>query len=286
MYLYDRVGAVTLGRPGEIGQTYTGLNFSFNFKKTLSPEANPGALKIYNLAPATRRSLHELETVCIVKVGYSEAQGSVEIFRGYVTQVSTPREGPNLVTTLELRDGYQELVTSRFNKSYGKDVNLRTIIADVIGTLKLPLALQTRLTTIANKKLGRGWAFSGSSRDALDELSKLAGVAWSVQSGQIKLLAQKETDKRLAVVLSPSTGLIGRPTRISDVDPAAAQGETKKKKIIGWRLESLILPTAEPGNSVQVISDEISGTFKLVNVTHDGELMGARWNTVLEVMEI
>jgi hypothetical protein len=286
VYLYDRVGEVTLGRPGMVGQVYAGLNFTFDLRKTLTPEVNPGVLKIYNLASTTRRSIHELETVCVVKVGYAEALGPVEIFRGYVTQSSTPREGPDLVTTLELRDGYQELVAGKFNKSYAKDVNLRTIISDVIGTLKLPLALQNRLTTIASKKLTRGWAFNGKATDALDELAKLAGVAWSVQSGQVKLLAERETDQRLAVVLTPTTGLLGRPTRISDVDSAATASGVKKKKIIGWRLESLLLPTVEPGNSVSVVSDEVTGVFKVVNVAHDGELMGARWHTTLEVMEI
>jgi hypothetical protein len=281
MYQYNRVAEITLGRPGTVGRVFSGLHVAFNFKKTSTPEVNPGTLKIYNLSPETRRAIHELETVCVVRVGYDEALGPVEIFSGYVVSASSPREGANLVTTLELRDGYQELMAARFNKSYAKNVSLRTIVKDVVASLKLPVAVQSRLEAVADKKLGRGWSFNGASRQALDELSRYAGVTWSVQSGQVKILRAGEVDRQLSMVLSPTTGLLGRPTRLSE--------ETKdgdvKKRVLGWRLTTLLSPTIEPGNAVQVDCDEVQGVFKVDAIEHSGELMGRDWTSTIEVVE-
>jgi len=276
-----RVARVVLGKPGSVGRVFELINMVFNFKKTLTPEVNPGTLKLYNLSPTTRRSIHEFETVCAVQVGYADL-GLTEIFKGYVVSVSSPREGPNLVTTLELRDGYQEVMAARFAKSYDKNVNLKTIVTDVVKSLNLPLSVSTQLTDVADKKFGRGWSFNGTSRDALTELSKFAGVAWSVQSGQVKILKVGQVDRTSAVVLSPITGLLGRPVRLSEDDTT---GAVKKRKL-GWKLMTLLMPMIEPGNSVTVQSDEVVGTFKVLTVEHNGELLGKDWTSTIEVGEI
>jgi hypothetical protein len=289
MNLYNRVGEIVLGRPGEVGSRYHGLNFKFDVKKTITSEMNPGTLSIYNLSPTTRRSIHELSTVCILKVGYADALGPVEIFRGYVSSVSTPREGPDLVTTLELRDGYQELRAAKFSKSYTAGVSIHTMIKDVVKSLKLPESLSVRLINVANKKFTRGVSFNGASKDVLDDLSRVIGVRWSIQSGRLKMLADDQTDDNEAVVISAATGLIGRPIRLSDVTTekklTGATTSTDKRQL-GWRVESLVQPTIEPGNKVMLKSDEVVGFFKVVNVNHQGEIMGSDWNTTLEVVDV
>lgn len=291
MYLFDRIGEIIIGKPGTPGRKYSGLNFSFSFKKTITPEMNPGTLKIFNLAASTRGSIHELESVCIVRVGYAEAEGPVEVFRGYVSSASTAREGPNLVTVLELRDGYQELQAAKANVSFSGGISLDKPINDIIKKLgflpeKKLNRLKGKVAEVKNKILPRGWSFNGSAKDAMNELCSFAGIEWSIQSGQLKLLAPKEVDSTI-VYISSESGLVGKPTRLSNIATSSTDAkDTKKKKQLGWRIESLLLPTVEPGNAVQVASEEVNGTFKVVTVSHEGELMGPGWNTTLEVVEV
>jgi hypothetical protein len=281
-----RVGSVTIGRPGEAGREYSGLNFSFRVRKTLTPEMNPGTVVLYNLSADTRRSIHELETVCILRAGYSEVDGAVELFRGYVSTVSTSQEGPNITTTLELRDGYQELRAAQFSKSYVKGTSVRTALNDIVESLGLPPDLKSRIDQLGEETLARSWSYNGPAKDALSDVARLIGVDWSVQSGKLKLIKKDEIDRALSWMLSPTTGLIGRPTRISDIETEETKLDTDNTKLMGWRTTSILLPTVEPGNSVRVQSDELTGDFKVINVEHEGELMGQSFTTTLEVIEL
>lgn len=285
MYLYNRTGEITIGKPGERGVVITGLNFSFDFKKTITSEMNPGTLMIYNLSQSTSQAIHELETVCIVKVGYSEAEGPVELFRGYVSKVSGSRNGPDYITNLELRDGYQELKSSKFAKSYSKNTSLDVVVGDIVKSLGLPKGFEERLVNIARTKLKRGMSFNGLSKDALTDISAVAGIEWSVQSGKLKLLEKGKSDGTQSVYLSKNTGLIRSPERTSDIT-VGKDAAGKDKKQVGWKIESLLMPRIEPGNLIRVYSNRIQGDFKVITVQHTGELLGSDITTVLEVVEI
>jgi hypothetical protein len=290
MARFGRVGSLVIGKPGSLGSEYTELNFTFDVKKTLTPDMNPGVVTIYNLSNEARAGIHELETVCLVKAGYLEEIGPLELFRGYVASSSSARDGTNMVTTLELRDGYQELREKTFSKSYSVGSDLSVILADVIKSLNLPSNLESRLTTIAGKKLTHGMSYNGLTKAALIDIARVAGLEWSIQSGRLKLLEAGKADTVMATVLSKDTGLIGKPTRLSDVvidkKKTNLVGEKREKKQLGWQVESLLLPMIEPGNRVQLESEDVRGVFKVVNVYHLGELFGSSWNTKLDVIEL
>lgn len=285
MELFNRVGEITIGKPGADGLIISGLNFSFDVKKTITAEMNPGSLNIYNLARETSASIHELEAVCIVRAGYSEADGLTELYRGYISKVATSRRGPDYVTSLELRDGYQELKEKTFSKSYSSGMSLEKIVTDIVKSLGLPEAIGSRLTELSKKKLKRGISFNGLSKDALDDMAKLAAIEWSVQSGKVKVLAKGEVDLTQAFYISKETGLVRSPERVSEIF-VGKDSAGKDKKQSGWSFDALLLSRLEPGNSVMLESDRVNGTFKVVTVQHTGEIMGSELTTTVEVIEL
>jgi hypothetical protein len=287
MNQFGRVGSIIVGSPGTIGHEYTGLNFSFSIKKTITPEMNPATVIVTNLSKDTIAGIHERETVCIIKAGYIEAEGAIEIFRGYVSNVSSVKNKTAWETTIELRDGYEELRASTFAKSYAGGASIKNILADIVKSFNLPNNIKQRLLSIADKKLPRGISFNGLSKDALQDIAELAGIEWSIQSGKLKFLEKNKADEQTAFLLSKESGLLGSPTRLSGITISKSkQPGRAEMKQTGWSLTSFLLPTIEPGNKVSVTSAIVSGVFKVINVLHTGELFGQTWATTLEVIDI
>jgi hypothetical protein len=107
----------------------------------------------------------------------------------------------------------------------------------------------------------------GNSGDELQKLLNSAGLEGSVQNGELQILPKGKPLNVLAVKLSPNTGLIGSP-------------ELGSKGVV--KLVSLLNSEIYPGRKIQVLSESVTGFFRVEACSFIGQTSGNDWYTAIE----
>jgi hypothetical protein len=283
--LFNRIAVAEIGNPNTMGLMISGLRMVFTIKKTITSEANTCNLDVYNLNEESRNKIQQLDTVCILKAGYNDKP--VEIFKGYLSEVNHIFEPPNIITKLGIDDGSKVLKQSKVSVSYEGGSSLKQAINDVLKGFQLPEKIKNSLIEVVDKKFINGFSYVGKSKDLMDKLAKVAGIEWSIQNNEIKILKQDKSDKILATKLAYSTGLIQSPERIKEVGKDDST-TTQNPGTFGWKIKSLLQPQIEPGNAIIVESKMIpkDSKFKVITVEHSGDTHGNDWITQLQVIDL
>ena len=281
--LFLREASLTVGpAAGGEGREWTGLRLQFTVEKTSKSSTNKGKVSIFNLAPESRTFLESDDLVAIIKAGYRDF--SEVLFIGDIPKngVTTKRQGPDIVTTIECGDGEKALNQANLNQSWtGGVTNLQIFQAAA-------LALGTDISIGVQKSFkkeifGNGFAFSGMVKDLLDQLVEKQGLEWSIQNGTLQVLSKDDETGEEAVLLSPTTGLIDVPSKtekgvnaISLLNPKIIPGRRiviQSKQFLG-ALASL-------GGSVGDVGSG-QGTFRIDKVTHVGDSDEGDWKSTVE----
>lgn len=268
--LYDRVASLIIApTSGADGIELGNLRFTFSVEKTSTSEGNKANIKIYNLASQTRDSIQIKDQAVSLEGGYKDL--SQRIFAGVIKRFEHKRNGVNIVTELECKDGGQDLEGVEFQKTYGTGTSKTKIIRDVIREMPHTdegMLSSTAITGSISAKL----SMSGSARRCLDRLAKSWNFEWSIQDGAIQVLDELGTTntQSLALVLSPESGLIGVPVKTDR----------------GAKFKSLMIPSLKPGSYVTVKSEFLSGHYKVDSLKHAGDTHGTEWSTDCEARSL
>lgn len=270
--LYDRRWSLTVGN-----RQWTDLRISFEINKTLKKHPNPAVITLYNLARETRDSFDRDDEVRLV-AGY--AQGSSLVFAGQVVECTSQRDGTDWATVLVCHDG--ATAWSRTVRSaYSKGASVATIAKSIAQTMGLEMPTATA-STLAGLQLRGPLVMATYANRALSTLLGAFGLGWSIQDGALVVLETGGALANEAIVLSPDSGLVGSPERISTRRIAG----TAKTKVTRSRVTTLLQGTIRPGQRVIVDSDTLKGTFRVDEVMHKGDSHGSEWysETVLSAL--
>lgn len=290
---FDRAYALVVGQSGQDGYKIDNLRVVFEISKDDTKNPNRSRIQVYNLAPATRAALEKPDTRCILKAGYGEESGPLELFQGEVTYAWTGYDGADVVTTLELGDGAKAYRNTVISLSYPAGVTARQVIRDIAQ--KMALAL-----TMPNDAPDRAWqmglSFHGAARNALDKVTAGAGLAWSIQNGTLQVIRRGGNTNRTVFDLAADSGLIGSPERQRQGPQAAVQVEdiatrqtrrveAEKTAFDGWRIRSLLLPTLLPGDRVKLSARGVEGVLTIKDLRHIGDTHGGDWITEMRLVD-
>jgi len=280
---FNRSASVLIGQPGSTGVVIRDLRIDFNVEKTEGKDPNTAKIDIYNLSLGTRNQIKEVGELVILNAGYTQGDGEEVCFSGTITSITHKFHRPNVITTIEANDGQGALGTSKVSLSRGNGVSARSILTTVLNTFPISNNLQT--VTLTDKKYASGFAYTGMSKDALTKITEFLGLSWSIQDNEIRLIPFDGNDKTRAVLLTPNTGLINSPQRLTG-ESRKAQKLSKKAKP-GWKIESLLSPKINPQGSIGIESEEIpqGSIFNIHSVTHKGDTHGNEWVSQIEVHE-
>ena len=264
--LYNRRAALTVAPiTGEEGIKIEGLRIAFEIEKTSTSEANKGTIRIYNLAEQTRDWLQAKDQAIVLEAGYLELVQ--RLFAGVIDRLEHKREGVNMVTEIECKDGGLDLRDPEFHRSYPAGSSKTAIIRDIIAAM--PHTDQGALIAagISGTTPGK-LSLSGGCKRVLDRLARSWDFEWSIQDGALQVLEEGEalTPSALAIVLTPDTGLLGVPTKTDR----------------GAKFSSLLLPSIKPGTYVSIESEFLTGSYKADSMRHVGDTHGNDWNTETE----
>lgn len=264
------------------------LRITFEINKTEGKDPNTASIEIYNLSEATR-NLVRLDTnpksdqIITLTAGYLDGDGEEILYVGTLTSIAHSFERPLIITRIEASDGKGALDKSKVSATFGKNSSGKVILTELSNLLGIPNNLNT--LAIEDKKQSFATSYIGDVKHNLTKATDFLGLSWTIQNNEVKFTLRDGDDGITALVLSPTTGMIGSPERLSGTS-RKAKGESKKVTP-GWRIESLLQPKVLPKNKIVLSSREIpeNSIFTVTNVTHTGDTHGTVWSSRIEVKE-
>jgi hypothetical protein len=225
--------------------------------------------------------------------GYKENGGAKKMFSGSIIRAVSVDEGKDVTTEIQASDGQVPVRDTILSLSYAPNTSSQIIVQAISDGMGLPLVVGEGVEFIA---YDNGYSFVGKGADALDEICKGQGLDWSIQNSILQIILAGGNAKKTGIVYSPATGLIGSPARIVKARPKEDQDTAKRKakqsqkkekpeKKAGWKIETLLAPTVNPGDAVKVESRVIKGWFRVETIKHQGELYGGDFKTQMELVE-
>lgn len=276
--LYSRIASVAVGAAGKEGVVLDQLRIAFRVSKSQKPEANDINLTVYNLSPSTRTRFETTDNRVVLKAGYLD-QGLSLLAIGDIVKGSTEYNHPDVVTTIEAKDGGKALRDARASLSYKANVPAKNIIQDLVDLLGVD---NVEIGPDLSGTFPHGWSFYGQAREGLSKLAANFGFDWSVQNNTVQITEKRKPSGRQAIVLTPQSGLIGSPSRIDKTD----SNQTKAKEPPGLKVQCLLNPALIPGDPVVIESrDYPRATYRITKVTHVGDTHGSDWTSTVEVVE-
>lgn len=261
----DGAGGALSAIEKSLGFDLSNLDCTFKAKKNLKAEPNTCQVKLYNLAPETRRVLETTKKLVMrLEAGYPHSVA--QLFLGEVRSAHTTREASDFVTEITTGDSEKEMGTARINLSIGPKVPASVALNAIAQALGVGLGnVSTMAAKLAAKGaafFGPGTAISGNAARAMTDFCRSADLEWSIQDGVIQILDRGTALNEQAVYLSPDTGLVGSPS----VDHKGIVTAT-----------AFIQPDLRPGRKVQFDSLGFKGGYKIEDCEYTGDTAGTEW---------
>ena len=259
-----------------------GNQIDFSVVRTADSKANTLQCNIYNLSPDTLSLMEKQDAFVKLDAGY--VQGEIgTIFRGNKIHMTTSKQGPHKVTTLQAAEGYVQIRESKLALTLPKGSTLRQILLKIASEVSSDLS--TELSgEILNKTFNAGSSVIGNMKQNLDAICKAHGLEWSIQNNKtliVNPIGKPNNNLAQAVVVSYDTGLIGAPERtsqnVSNLEKAISEPE-----IQGVRFTSLLDHRYFVGGWVKLQGTNLDGTYKIIEVTHNGNYEGNQWTSTVE----
>lgn len=272
--LYGRAYALTLGpehggdgfRFGNLQGNQSALRIGFEVDKIAQGAANKGTVTLYNVNQAARTALVRGFRV-VLEAGYL---GLTErLLYGTVLKATSKREGPNIVTTLDVIDGLRAIMFAKLDKVWPPGTPLSQILQDIAEAMDVAPGVAVG---IPNKVFARGHTCWGLCSEELTNLLEPYSIEWSVQNGKLNILPKGTDLGTAAIVINAQTGLLGIPS----------------KNHMTTDFEALLNPKLVPGQLVQLQTKNVntSGIFKIRSCKMIGDTHDQKWSVACQAVKI
>lgn len=236
------------------------LTIEFNIVRNTFASSNTATFNIYNLSPSNRDSdfffqdrfnTDKIKMVTF-KAGYNNTLTTV--FRGYILESYTKRNGVDVVTSMQCMDlsGVGEYINTTFNAGTTfkeaiewivNSTNTLTLgnIGNINGTFKTPFTVEGT---------------------PLECLNTICGGHAYIDNNTVNILNNNEGIETVVTEINANSGLLSTPER---------RGESVV-------VNSIFNPNYVVGQIINIKSDVTSaftGTYKVCGISHQGTISGA-----------
>lgn len=247
----------------ESGVEITQHRIEFDVTKNLGSEPNKCQLKIFNLNASTRAVFDRKPTKVTLLAGYDGAPRL--LFTGDLVYAYTKREKADLVTTITVADGIRAYASARTNKTYKPPMTALRMIQDVVKTMGGRVPDELLQNSALKESISISTSAHGPSRDILNRELARYGYSWSFQNGRFQALRDEDVHPGERILVNASTGLLESPEVTPPKDPTSGGGKPTEIKF-----KMLLYPELSPGSEVQLESELLNATAKLIDVHHVG----------------
>lgn len=236
----------------------SGARISGSIKKTLNKMPNPAAIKIYNLSESTRTEMEKNVLAVTVHAGFDNVYQLVTT--GDCKRCWSYREGTDIITEIRVGDGILAYAGARMTRSYKPPIQAVRVLSDAAKSMGLKLPPEAEQSSELKAALAAGISVHGPTRDILTRQLAPYGLTWSVQNGQLQILADEQTRPGSAILINAEAGIIGTPER-SYPDKPGGKSEVK--------FEVSLYPAIVPGSLIKLESEFLNIVLKATDVDHD-----------------
>jgi len=201
MINYGRVVEVMVANMMFSLDKYT-MEGSIPFDNDMLP--NESEIKIWNLSQDTINRIKRNMTL-MVNAGYRGDVGL--ILHGYISKVTTTREGPDRVTSIYVLDSEDLSKREIREKSYAAGTLASYILKDMTKEIGLPVG---QFDLNMDVKYAEGYTAKGSAIEICAKVASDCGTSAYINKGKLYVRSLRR-GKDDAFRLSPETGLIGSP---------------------------------------------------------------------------
>jgi hypothetical protein len=281
---FDRQYRFSAGKAGgeafEIGEenqdNKAAIHIYFSVQKCDVSSANTSKITLWNLNPPHLAALNEKDCVVTLKAGYGSTMPL--IFTGAVSHIETTVDYADRMTEIEAVDGRVELRDTYVGLSYKGKINTQKIMRDIAGQMGVTVTFSHNATF---SDYPNGYAFVGPGKTALDKVCAPTALVWEIQNGVLQIKKKNDTMNREVFVLSPDSGLIGIPKKLTE----GAENNTDKPKN-GWEVVYLLNGAIGVGDYVKIESKTVTGYFRVHTVEHDGDNLEGDWLSTARIYEV
>lgn len=279
---YDRQYRLTIGRTKNKGFELGDINnsvsiaphISFSIEKSDTSTANTGKITVYNLDPEQLNILSQTDCHIVLRAGYGSNMPLIAT--GIITYTSTSLESADHATEIEFTESLTELRDTYVSIGLSGSVSSKCVIEYFATEMGVAIAYSKSASFI---QFRNGFSFVGSAQTGLSKVCRLCGLSWTLQNGVLQIRAGNDAISYKAYLLSPETGLVEIPKRIT----FTPTGSSDKQK--GWEVSYLLNGAIGINDCVKIRSKVISGIFRVMKLSISGDSYSGDWLCTAQVVE-
>jgi hypothetical protein len=279
MRQFNRTARVTIGPEGKQGISFDErFRIAFRVTRTVGSEINSADVQIYGLSEQSRDEIKRKRAnqIAQIEAGYDNQYSVLAI--ADITRTTIEHRPPDIVTSIECGDGARALRDRKINLSFEAGASVERVLSRVADEL----ALGVRETGVEITGVYQeGVSFSGRVGDVLNQVTRKAGIGWSIQNRNLQILDKFNASQGRGVLLTPETGLLASPEPLED-----PESDTERQRGSGFVVRCLLNPKIVPGDRLVIQSREVDGAYRVDTVEHRGDTRGSEWVTEAEVYSV
>lgn len=235
------------------------ITVEFNVMRATNASINTGTFQIYNLSETRREGIFQdrFNTLnrkkIIFEAGYDKL---VTIFQGDIYQADSSRNGSNIVTSIQARDGFGDIRNSQVSETFPAGISIKEILQNLIGGFE-----NVTQGTISefSETLPRPVAVDGN-RFAL--INKYSGGLAYVDLNKVNVIKNEDAVEGVLPFFNAETGLLETPTR---------EGASLTIKTL---FEPSVVMSQLIGFESNIFK-KYNGQYKVIGVQHQGTISEA-----------
>ncbi len=288
------------------GIDLSNLRVRFHVQRGDTQTPNSCDARIYNISRATATLIENEFTQLVLQAGYG---GDLNlVFRGVITQTRRGR--------IDQRDSYLDITAADGDAAYNYSSmaltfargtqpqnDVQAFVASfakpalgALPTVSLPVA-QGYMAPLPPTSRVRGRVYFGLTRDCLRKFARTYDVKWSIQDGYLVLVKNGYYIPGEAVVISPSTGLIGVPEQTERglsmrvlLNPNIKIGQLVQLQQSAINQVRLGLNSKQQAANIlakqQGLKLNSDGLYYVMRADHVGDTRGDEWYTDLTTLAV
>ena len=283
---FDRQYRLSIGQAGGnafmIGEGTHPLRISFTLDKADTTTQNEATISVWNLNEEHKSVLEKDDCMVVLSAGYGNNLALA--FCGVVTTSATSQDGADMVTEIHVTDSLLEIRDTYISISYAGVINTKKILQDIAAKMGVSIVFGPKATF---KDFMNGYTFVGQAKTALTKVCSSMGLEWTLQNGVLQIKKANTTITDRVYVLSPETGLLDTPTRLSkSAETTKENNETSKKNQTGWEVRYFMNLAIGINDFVKLESKVATGYFKVNKLKITGDNLGGEWTCTAELLEV
>lgn len=242
------------------------LDFEFYVPFDDDLEANEGEIVVYNLSDNTIKTLQnmiknrtgKIKELLVIEAGYEGDAGV--IFKGYMTKISTARDGTDRVTTIKIIDDLE----AKENLEESFSGRASELLKQLVYRLKEKTGLTVGKILVKSDYTYDNLTLDKPLESAIKEVAEVCGVSVIIRKKTIYCCELKNIDDTTVFDVSEDTGMIGSPSPFAE---EITIGE-KTQTVEGFDIDLLLQHRLSTGSVIGLKSEQYNGTYYVKSGEH------------------